>query len=125
MDSDDSGSTEPEIRHGSSSLANDSLTCENAQFEDDKTKTSVSNDDYGSTSVTSQHLDANNQALQQGDVSNEPLQINAPKETSTASPMMVPHYLSNLSTSEAARMKLCKCSYNWSSFIRVNVRTYL
>ena len=51
MDSDDSGSTEPEIRHGSSSLANDSLTCENAQFEDDKTKTPVSNDDYGSMSV--------------------------------------------------------------------------
>ena len=104
MDSDDSGSTEPEIRHGSSSMANDSLTCENAQFEDGETKTSVSNDDYGSTSVTSQHLDANNQALHQGDVSNEPLQINAPKETSTASPMMVPHYLSNLSISEAARM---------------------
>ena len=41
MDSDDSGSTEPEISHGSSSKADDSHTCENAQLDDDETKTSV------------------------------------------------------------------------------------
>ena len=105
MDSDDSSSTEREIRHGSSSKADDSRTCENVQTEEDGTKPSLTAEDKGSPIAMSQHVDASNPPLQQEDVSSVTRDINAQKEASTASQMMIPSNVTNLSTSEAARMK--------------------